>query len=546
MSLAVVILSAGSSKDKMPGFPVFKTSPAFLPINSRSLGKIVIDFYLGEKIKSVYLAVNDSDFNAAQEEFGCYGDLVKILSISNSQSIVDTIEQTLPHVQESEVIFNIVTTIPKVLIPTTNCIGINEKMTNIEGWAGVKIENEELKFLTKKESYGQTGYSFSGIFRATKSAINQAVLTIKDDARKDLISVVTNIQKLHKISLVHFQWSDCGHTQNFFKTRAKIFGSRFFNSISLNTTTGILTKTSTNIAKLLRETSYVQNIPKELNVYFPRILSIVQTPDNVKVDMEYYAYPTLAEVMLYWDLPMSTWKDIFYNLNHTLKQFTHFPGKFKKNDWFEIYVHKVRERVSTFSTQLSTEEKKRLIENDLITINGQSYFSWNKINTHLEKMLEKIELPTDCSFIHGDYCFNNILCEPYVGLIKLLDPRGSFGENLIGVYGDRKYDWAKLGHSVIGRYDYIVNDLFNISVSNDKYSLQTYDRPWQNQLDKMFWESVTESQINKGIIKFIIGTLFISMPPLHADNPKRQRAFFLKGIEFLNAGLVECGVNLNE
>ena len=35
-------------------------------------------------------------------------------------------------------------------------------------------------------------------------------------------------------------------------------------------------------------------------------------------------------------------------------------------------------------------------------------------------------------------------------------------------------------------------------------------------------------------IKFIEGLLFLSMIPLHGDNPQRQTVFYLKSLELLN------------
>lgn len=549
MTPAVVILSAGSSKEKMPGVPVFKTSPAFLPINSRSLGKLVIDFYLSENIQKVYLVINDTDYQAATEEFGCFGDSIQILSVSDSHSVVDTIEKILPRVSENDLIFNIVTTLPKVVIATKNCIGINETTTGIEGWAGVKLQGSgpstEMTFITKKESFGQVGYSFSGIFRADKADIATAIKTVQGDARKDLISIISNIHKVKPMSLVHYSWSDCGHPQNYFKTRASIFGSRFFNSISLDTENGILTKSSSNKLKLQREVDYVNALPEDLMVFFPRILKVQDDGAKAKLQMEYYAYPTIAEIMLYWDLPVSSWTDIFSKLSFTLNKFSSHKGQLKSGDWFEMYVTKVRERIEAFKKQLSDEELKRLFTEKEILINDKTYNSWATIDQDLEAVCKLIEKSEDCTVIHGDYCFNNILCEPYVGLIKLLDARGSFGEQLVGIYGDRKYDWAKLGHSVVGRYDYIVNDLFKADFTGNGFTLRTFDRPWQTKLDELFWLSFNQTKLDSGLIKFIIGTLFISMPPLHAENRKRQTAFFLKGIEFLNHGLAELGLHKN-
>src|SRR5437868_7125085 len=112
---AVLILSGGSSRDKIPGFPVYRSSPAFLPINSRSLGKFVIDFYLAENT-AIYMALNSSDFKAAQEEFACYDQRIELIDVGETTSVIATLEKALDSVAESDVVVNLVTTIPKVSV----------------------------------------------------------------------------------------------------------------------------------------------------------------------------------------------------------------------------------------------------------------------------------------------------------------------------------------------------------------------------------------------------------------------------------------------
>ena len=65
------------------------------------------------------------------------------------------------------------------------------------------------------------------------------------------------------------------------------------------------------------------------------------------------------------------------------------------------------------------------------------------------------------SIIHGDLCFANIMVDENYSFIKVIDPRGKFGN--FDVYGDFRYELAKLFHSVDGKYDFIIKDLFKIN-----------------------------------------------------------------------------------
>ena len=66
----------------------------------------------------------------------------------------------------------------------------------------------------------------------------------------------------------------------------------------------------------------------------------------------------------------------------------------------------------------------------------------------------------------------------------MLDPRGSFGAS--GIYGDPRYDVAKLYHSVYGMYDFITNDLFHVSVDGANIQLEIRSRPQHRQIQQRF------------------------------------------------------------
>ena len=54
---------------------------------------------------------------------------------------------------------------------------------------------------------------------------------------------------------------------------------------------------------------------------------------------------------------------------------------------------------------------------------------------------------------HGDLCLSNILA-CYDGNVRFIDPRGSDS-----IWLDEYYDMAKLSQSIMGGYDFIINDI---------------------------------------------------------------------------------------
>lgn len=88
-----------------------------------------------------------------------------------------------------------------------------------------------------------------------------------------------------------------------------------------------------------------------------------------------------------------------------------------------------------------------------ITVNGKKcrnvWFCMNELEAKLDAL--------QCSrfvLIHGDCTFSNILRRD-TGEPVFIDPRGYFG--FTDLYGDERYDWAKLYYSIAGNYD-----LFNL------------------------------------------------------------------------------------
>jgi hypothetical protein len=128
---------------------------------------------------------------------------------------------------------------------------------------------------------------------------------------------------------------------------------------------------------------------------------------------------------------------------------------------------------------------------------------------------------------HGDFCFSNILYDSRVQCLKLIDPRGLDVEGKQSIFGDKRYDLAKLYHSIIGLYDFIIAGRFNYSQSSDgsQFIFEPLCSPQQAQIEQLFLDMViAESGISHSEILAINVHLFLSMLPLHYDRPDRQSA----------------------
>lgn len=119
--------------------------------------------------------------------------------------------------------------------------------------------------------------------------------------------------------------------------------------------------------------------------------------------------------------------------------------------------------------------------------------------------------------------------------IKVIDPRGKFGT--YDIYGDFRYELAKLFHSVDGKYDFIIKDLFDLDYNTEtsciNYCIQ--DRKREFDLYKVFLDTFA-AEIGNDLrkVELIEALLFLSMIPLHGESIRHQMVMLGTGLEILN------------
>lgn len=336
----------------------------------------------------------------------------------------------------------------------------------------------------------------------------------------------------HQLSYrVTNHWLDVGNSDHLQDARKKLLQSRSFNTLSLDQNRGTITKRSTYTSKFYDEINYFKLLPDNLSVYFPRVLSNCNLPNEQHITMEYYAYPTLADLFLFEEMPIAVWRKIFSRLKFICDDFSQYSYGKDSGTAQAIYVEK---NITRLESYLAAADGPAAIflKADRFRVNGITVPSPQVVIDVSKPLLSKIATDTMWTPIHGDLCFSNILCEPDSCLIKLIDPRGSFGKQ--GVLGDIRYDIAKLAHSIIGRYDFIVNDLFSVTVTGPgEISL---DLPFRADMKPIIdeFEAVFLEPTKRSELLLITAWLFLSMLPLHSDNPRRQLAMLATGLKIFS------------
>ncbi len=324
-------------------------------------------------------------------------------------------------------------------------------------------------------------------------------------------------------------WLDLGHLDKYYHSKVVLSQSRYFNSLEYDSLLGVITKRSQNKEKFRDEILWYQKLPNSLKSMAPRVLDY-SVGDEPFVKMEYYSYPTLSELFIYSSHSIRLWEHIFFRLFKVISLFEENKHFVSGEDYQEMYYTKTMQRIDQAKNQSPLLQKLLAIEN--LNINQKEYLGLAQLHKFILQKCSDLAKNKDLNscLIHGDLCFSNILFDVSSGIFRFLDPRGKWGST---EFGDLRYDLAKLRHSISGRYDFIVNDLFSISQSENNFEFKIYDSAIHSQISDLF-DQYLEKKYDLNEIIFIEGLLFISMIPLHKDNFNRQKAMFCRGIQLLN------------
>ncbi len=114
--------------------------------------------------------------------------------------------------------------------------------------------------------------------------------------------------------------------------------------------------------------------------------------------------------------------------------------------------------------------------------------------------------------------------------MKLIDPKGALTE--AELWTNPYYDIAKLSHSVCGRYDFFNNGIYDIHIDEQfGYRLEI---PFDNaKYVSVFRQKVAANGLDYLTVRIYEASLFLSMLPLHIDNPHKVFAFILNAKQIL-------------
>ncbi len=326
-------------------------------------------------------------------------------------------------------------------------------------------------------------------------------------------------------------WYDLGTISGAVQARLGLFSTRKFNNLQVDAVRGTITKTSTRKQKLLDEANWYRSLPDELAVYAPRVFRVEEKEDSVSVEMEMYGYPNLAESFLFGSGSFEDWHRIISALMDVHARLEQYTQPSDVEELKEIYISKTHKRLAEIPACAS--KVYAMMQDDGMIINGRHYRNFPLLREKLESAIKGLLNYDRRTIVHGDYCFSNILFDPMHYIFKLIDPRGRFMKQTI--YGDPRYDIAKLRHSIVGRYDFITAGLYRLrETRNGAYEFYVSAPPAAAKLQESFDEMSQAAGYCLSDIRLIEALIFLTMIPLHRDDESRQQVFYLTAIQKLN------------
>ncbi len=391
---------------------------------------------------------------------------------------------------------------------------------------------EIVEMIDKQELPNPPFKALAGYYHLTHGDhLRQCVEQSVAAGERELSDVLRRYMAVHPIQAEPAkEWFDFGHIDQLVSARRRLLQPRYFNSLTINPVLNTITKVSQHTRKLEEELAWFQLIPDNLKVLTPRVIATRDGEGNVQVTQEYYGYPTLAELYVYGDLHVDIWRSILRHVMRIHQEFRRHSGQLESEHVRSMYVQKTWERLDALRQQDPFWES--LLSAETVTFQGRVLRNVYPMADDINRRAEELSQSAPISIIHGDFCFSNILFDINNQIVRLIDPRGSFGTS--GIYGDARYDLAKLRHSVSGLYDYVMADMFDITADGDGYRAQVYASDRTRAIASDFDRMVSALGYDVNEIRFIEGLLFVSMVPFHKGHPQRQQLLYLTGLSLLN------------
>ncbi|WP_374407121.1 phosphotransferase [Pelagerythrobacter sp.] len=405
--------------------------------------------------------------------------------------------------------------------PPDDCLSIAGVVEQYS-WGLVTLDGERVRAVASEhrgDRLTEESLMLSGYFRFSDTA---ALLKCLSRSDFGFVSAIDRYCRDHAVAgIAAIEALDFGHLKTYYSSRYRLAAARHFNTLSIDGYT--VHKKSRDAAKLDAEANWLRSVPAALQPYTARLIETRGAPQAGEYRTVYANFPTVAELYLARSSRF-VWQKILAGCREYLDAAARFEGP-GETPLAWLVIDKLRERLGQYPGFLPAADER-------LTINGAPVGTLEDIVARLAETIAAAPARAP-AIMHGDFCFSNMLFDVRSDRIVLIDPRGAVrGEQTI--FGDIRYDIAKLGHSIVGRYDQIVAEhlVAECDATGRDFTLEVPGgdalREWLEE--RFFAASAGGAAFDEPAVRAAMVSLFLSMIPLHADNPKRQRTLFANAL----------------
>lgn len=478
--------------------------PSFLPLQNKRLFKHHLSKIPNGEI--IYLSVPDSYKINKKDQLDIEMGNVSLITIPRRLSLGQSIVHALNSIGKYNDVIRIIhgdTLFEEIDFPIDSFV-VSETKDNYN-WAYIKSP--------KKHNIVYAGYfSFSNQNILIKSII---------DNDYDFIKGITQYKNQIEVKEIYTEnWYDFGHVNTYYRSKSNLTTQRIFNDLIINNQ--VVHKSGYNSQKIIAEANWFNSIPPSLMVFTPQFYKIGFEGGKNYYEIEYLFHSTLSELFVFGNNQVFIWDTIlescqnFLNICYSLKP----TNRINTNSFEDLYAPKTIRRLVEFRNGTNFDIEKPL------QLNEEKYPSLIEIANKTSRLIKKVNADDIC-VIHGDFCFSNILYNFRTQNIKVIDPRGLDANNIMSIYGDIRYDIAKLAHSILGLYDCIIADYYKLEEKEPyNYNFKIFTDSSTKLIQEHFLNMKFNGKTLKELDTYpILVHLFLSMLPLHSDDFMRQKAF---------------------
>lgn len=318
-----------------------------------------------------------------------------------------------------------------------------------------------------------------------------------------------------------------GDVFNFIRCITGNFDARYFNSLEEKEYT--LTKRSTNKKKIKAEYTFYHLLPDDMKRWFVLPFNYQEDEKSASYTMERLYMTDLAIKWVHGSIGEEEFRrllDMYFNFFRERHAKPVSEEEYRQTS-DALYIGKVESRIEELKQLESYGRIAALLQSGT----GETI---DDIKLRYFSLKERLEASVNFSKVsvigHGDPCFANAMYNKATRMLKFIDPKGALTEEEL--WTNPYYDLAKLSHSVCGSYDFFNNGLYEIGI-NTAFRAELKIGFDNTLYKKIFREKAEAAGYNYLLIRLYEASLFLSMLPLHIDNPHKVFGFILNARNIL-------------